>query len=142
SRAQDPDGVIAILVRNRSHLTEILASLRAAGLKWQATEIDSLASRMAITDLHSLTRALLNPDDRIAWLSILRAPWCGLDLHDLHRLATAPLAEQEENTQLPPLWPQIQHHQKIAGIIEEGSRCLARMRSHLHLALAHRSSKT
>lgn len=141
SRAQDPDGVIAILVRNRSHLTEILASLRAAGLKWQATEIDSLASRMAITDLHSLTRALLNPDDRIAWLSILRAPWCGLDLHDLHRLTTAPLTEQEENSQLPPLWPQIQHHQKIAGISAEGRRCLERLRSNLQLALEQRYRK-
>ncbi len=91
ARRQDPDGSIAILARARSHLAEITAALHRAGIHWEATDIDPLASRMPILDLLSLTRALLNPADRIAWLSILRAPWCGLDLHDLHRLATAPV---------------------------------------------------
>ena len=36
-------------------------------------------------DLLSLASALSDPTDRLAWLSILRAPWVGLDLPDLER---------------------------------------------------------
>lgn len=85
--AADPAGTIAILGRTRSHLSEIIAALTRAGLSFVASNMDALSSRPAIVDLRSLTRALLCPEDRIAWLSILRAPWCGLDLHDLHCLA-------------------------------------------------------
>ncbi|MBF0186150.1 MAG: UvrD-helicase domain-containing protein, partial [Magnetococcales bacterium] len=76
----------AILVRSRSHLRAILPRLQQAGLPYQGVDLASLASSMVIQDLLSLTRALLFPADRIAWLSVLRAPWCGLSLPDLTRL--------------------------------------------------------
>ncbi|RJP89873.1 MAG: DNA helicase UvrD [Desulfobacteraceae bacterium] len=87
TRQTDPDGTIAILVRGRTHLYCIVPALKNAGLSFQAVEIDSLKNRPVISDLLSLTRALTHPADRIAWLSVLRAPWCGLTLHDLHVLA-------------------------------------------------------
>ncbi|WP_461481686.1 UvrD-helicase domain-containing protein [Porticoccus sp.] len=83
AKTRQPDGSIAILVRNRTHLPEILRALQQAGHRWQATDIDPLGKRMPVIDLMSLTRALLSPADRIAWLAVLRAPWCGLDLEDL-----------------------------------------------------------
>ena len=43
--------------------------------------------RPEILDALALARALLNPQDRVAWLGVLRAPWCGLSLADLHTLA-------------------------------------------------------
>jgi ATP-dependent exoDNAse (exonuclease V) beta subunit len=84
---------VAILVRSRSHLQEITKSLRTAGLRFQAEEIDPLCERPVIQDLLALTRALLHPADRVAWLALLRAPWCGLRLADLYALcADAPQA--------------------------------------------------
>ncbi len=79
---------IAILVKSRSHLLHIIPALKAADISFQAVELESLASNPAIRDLQSLTRALLHLGDRIAWFAILRAPWCGLTLADLHQLMT------------------------------------------------------
>ena len=74
---------IAILVRSRGHLESIIPALRENNLNWQAIEITPLASRMPVVDMLSLTRALISPADRIAWLAVLRAPFCGLSLGDL-----------------------------------------------------------
>lgn len=77
---------VAVLVRSRSHLKQILPALRGAGVRYQAQDIDLLAERAAALDLVALTRAILHDDDRLSWLAVLRAPWCGLTLTDLHAL--------------------------------------------------------
>lgn len=77
---------VAVLVRNRTHLAEIVPTLRRRDIQYRAVEIESLAERQELLDLMSLIRALLLPMDRIAWLSVFRAPWCGLTLADLHTL--------------------------------------------------------
>jgi ATP-dependent helicase/nuclease subunit A len=86
ARREDPDGSIAILVRARPHLYAITEALKAAALPFSAVEIDPLAGRSIVRDLLALTNALLDPADRVAWLAILRAPWCGLTLGDLEAL--------------------------------------------------------
>jgi len=87
AREDDPCQRVAILVRTRSQLARIVPALKAAQIGFQAIEIDLLGERPVVQDLHALTRALLHPADRVAWLTVLRAPWCGLALADLDALA-------------------------------------------------------
>ena len=86
-----PEGCTAILVRARTHLPAIVRELQRRDLRFRAVEIDLLAERPVVRDLLAITRAALQPADRIAWLAILRAPWCGLTLAELHEIATADL---------------------------------------------------
>ena len=86
AQSRNPCGTTAVLVLARSHLFHIVAALRERGKKFRAVEIDALGERPVVQDLMSLTQALLHPGHRLAWLSILRAPWCGLRLGDLDAL--------------------------------------------------------
>lgn len=79
----DNQGTVAVLVRSRAHLAVILKAFKSRGLRYQAQDIDPLHARSLVRDLISLVRALLHWGDRLAWLSVLRAPWCGLLLEDL-----------------------------------------------------------
>lgn len=79
--ARTPD--VAVLVRARTHLETLIPALREAGVPYSGMDVTALVNEPVVRDLYSLTRALIHPGDRIAWLSILRAPWCGLMLADL-----------------------------------------------------------
>ncbi len=86
-QAQKPDNTIAVLVRSRTHLKEILLALQLKAIPFQAIDINPLAAKSEVLDLVALVRALMHRADRIAWLSLLRAPFCGLSLADLHIIA-------------------------------------------------------
>ena len=77
------EGDVAILVRSRGHLDEIVRELKKAGIRYLAQDIDSLTDRPVVQDILSLLRAVYRPADRVSWLAVLRAPWCGLTLNDL-----------------------------------------------------------
>lgn len=80
---------IAVLGRARTALAPIAHALRKAGIPFLAVELEELKDRPEVLDALALGRALLNPLDRVAWLGVLRAPWCGLPLADLHTLVSA-----------------------------------------------------
>lgn len=83
-KINSPTKTIAVLLRAKSHAVDLLPQLRAAEVAYQGTDLESLRQRPLIQDLLALTKAVIHLDDRIAWLAILRAPWCGLSLADLH----------------------------------------------------------
>ena len=101
---------IAVLARTRKHLTAIAAELSRSSdskdssdsnakhrpIPYRAIDIDPLAERPEVLDALALTRALLHPADRTAWLAVLHAPWCGLSLSDLLALTgEGPLADTQ-----------------------------------------------
>jgi len=78
---------IAVLARARSHFREIVHALKSTAdgpeVPFRSIALDPLGERPEVLDALALTRALLHPADRIAWLAVLHAPWCGLGLADL-----------------------------------------------------------
>lgn len=77
---------VAVLVRARSHLGNLTRRLAQEGIRCRAVDLVPLALRPVVADLVQLVRALSHPGDRLAWLSVLRAPYCGLTLASLQRL--------------------------------------------------------
>jgi ATP-dependent helicase/nuclease subunit A len=80
---------VAVLARARKSLVPVAAALRKEHIPFRAVDLEALKDRPEIIDALSLARALFNPYDRVAWLGVLRAPWCGLSLADLHTLTSA-----------------------------------------------------
>ena len=78
---------VAILARAKNHLAAIVRGLRRKGVHFRAVEVENLGGQPVVQDLLALTRALSHSADRTAWLAVLRAPWCGLSLAELHGLA-------------------------------------------------------
>jgi ATP-dependent exoDNAse (exonuclease V) beta subunit len=130
ARQKEPQGTIAVLARSRLHLQSILPALRKAEIPFQAVDIDPLQQRPAIQDLCSLTKALRHPGHNLAWLAVLRAPWCGLELADLHILSPA-----EEK---PDVVSRIQAPEVLARLSPAGHARLLRVRPVLLEALQQR----
>jgi ATP-dependent exoDNAse (exonuclease V) beta subunit len=132
ARAEQPAGKVAVLVRARTHLAGLAARLRLANIAFSAVEIETLAERPVVQDLLALVRALLHRGDRVSWLAILRAPWCGLILIDLHSIAN-----------MDPdgaIWDNL-HHPELR-LSEDGAQRLSRVLPVLaeSLALSGRTS--
>lgn len=123
-----PNGKTAILVRARAHLTSIVALLKRHRIPFQAVEIDQLGERAVVEDLLALTLALLHAADRVSWLALLRAPWCGLTLGDLHALA-----HRDPDA---AIWDLL--HRPDTGLSEDGQLRIARVLPVLDRAHAER----
>jgi ATP-dependent exoDNAse (exonuclease V) beta subunit len=83
--------------------------------------LEQLAARPEVLDALALARALVNPQDRVAWLGVLRAPWCGLSLDDLHRIAG-----NDDSEQRPQPLPEL-IAERLPLLSEEGRQAAARV---------------
>ncbi len=136
TRVQDPESKIAVLVRARSHLHALVSRIRRyhAHLNFQAVEIEELANRQIVQDLLSLTNALHHRADRVHWLAILRAPWCGLTLADMHTLAGADRSRTIHSL--------MHDESRLKVMSEDGRARLLHVRNVLDEALAQRGRQT
>ncbi len=132
ARAEAPDGQVAVLVRARSHLESLVVEMRrnAPDLRFQAVDIEALDGRQHVQDLLILYRALQHRADRVNWLALLRAPWCGLQLADLHALA----ADDWHQT----IWQLMHDEARLARLSDDGRHRLLHVRGVLALAFAER----
>ncbi|WP_211371139.1 UvrD-helicase domain-containing protein [Dechloromonas hortensis] len=133
ARREAPEERIAVLVRARSHLDALVGEIRrsAPELRFQAVDIEGLDGRQHVQDLLTLFRALQHRADRVHWLALLRAPWCGLQLADLHALA----ADDKKRT----IWQLMQDESRLARLSDDGQQRLRHVRAVLDLAFAGRA---
>lgn len=119
---------LAVLVRSRSHLKELVSEIRRnhPQLKFQAVEIEHLNERQTVQDALSLVCALHHRADRTHWLNMLRAPWCGLTLADLHALA----ADNHRAT----IWQLMQDEARLSKLSKDGQLRLAHVKKVLSAA--------
>ncbi len=125
-----PEETIGVLVRSRKSLTELVIALNEASVPYQATDIDPLNTRQTVIDLMSLTRAYLHPADRIAWLAVLRAPWCALSLEDMYCLLDGFPSENVSSL--------LHNSESIQTLSEEGQVVIGHVMHAFGAALSHR----
>ena len=135
-----PIGTIAILVRNRGHLSEIVQQIKVAGLRFRAIDIELLHHKPVVQDLLTLTRALINPADRLAWFALLRAPWCGLLLKDIAALADIAQKENDRGvmTKETIVWELMCDESHWHGISTDAIVRIRRIREALKPCMDHR----
>ncbi|KTD32333.1 ATP-dependent DNA helicase [Legionella moravica] len=126
----NPDESVAILVRSRTQLTDIMNLLRQYKIPYQGTDIDLLTNLVHLRDAWSLTQALLNPADRLAWLSVLHGPYCGLSLSDIHLIAQYNIKKS--------VYSALLQLDKIHGLSDEGTIRARYFTQVMHQSLAHR----
>lgn len=128
-----PEQRVAILVRSRTQLVEIIRLLRHHKIPYQGTDITLLANLDYLRDVWSLTQALLLPANRLSWLSLLRSPYCGLSLDDVHTIAQFNLKES--------IYQNLLQLDKIQGLTKEGMIRSAFFIKIMHQALTKRSER-
>ncbi len=85
-RRSEPEASIALLIRARRHALPLMQALRNQELAFVGRDLEPLADTATVSDLMCLCRWLANPADELAALALLRAPFCGLELADIHTI--------------------------------------------------------
>ncbi len=97
----NPMNSIAIIVKSRTQLTEILPALNTAELNYIAVDIDRLSKEQDLIDCVTLYMIAQDLMDRQHWIGFLRTPFVGLSWHDIYNLAHPKEKSIWENMQNP-----------------------------------------
>ncbi len=123
--AEQREGKVAVLVRNRRHALPLMQAMRRLETRYRAPGMDWLAERAVIYDLQALTRFLVHAGDRLSGLAVLRAPMVGLSLADLCRLVepnVAAVRREEERTQFATVTALLGDEKLLAELSEDGRK--------------------
>ncbi|MFZ2089747.1 MAG: UvrD-helicase domain-containing protein, partial [Desulfobaccales bacterium] len=85
-----PGEHLAVLLFARTHLAAYLTALQESGLVPRVREGLKLTDSLVVQHLHHLARALVRPQDDVAWATALSGPWAEPDLAALAGCAQAP----------------------------------------------------
>lgn len=78
---------IGVLFRKGANANVVGRALSAKNQPFQAIDVEPLGSLPVVQDLRAMWNAIGSPEDRLAWLSVLRAPWNALALSELEALS-------------------------------------------------------
>ena len=129
-REVSADATVAVLVVSRTHAPPIMTALAAAGVDAIGVDLVPLRDLSIVRDLVALLKALHHLGDRTAWLTVLRAPWCGLSLPSLTELSA------RGDSQL--IWEALSDAKRLARCDDAEVARLGRIRTVLEEALATR----
>lgn len=130
-RAQDPQATIAVLVAARSHAAAVMTSLEARKIDAVGVDLVPLRELSIVRDLVALVQATSHLGDRTAWLTVLRAPWCGLSL------ATLTALSRRRDSSL--VWEAMTQTERLAHCLPGELARISRVRSVLEAALESRN---
>ncbi len=83
-----PEGEkISILLFTRTYLSVYLQALQDAGVAVRVQEGVPLLEQREVLHLRQIARALVRPQDDLAWAALLRAPWSHLSLEQFVQVA-------------------------------------------------------
>ncbi len=124
-------GSVGILLFARTHLPFYLKALYEQGVQVQVQEGLNLGERPEVMDLLSITKALVRPQDDLAWASLVRSAWCWVGLNDLYQISQIPASSLAEKIMTFSQIPQAPESVKLLGqVLEDDLKLVGRLPLH------------
>ena len=128
----EPGSEIGILLFARTSLPMYLEALRCRGIPVKVAEGLKLCERPEVRYLHQLCRALVLPQDHLAWASQLHSPWLLLGYSDIYAVSLEPheawvekiRSFAEKNERVASFWGSLEDarrrfgHEPLADVLE------------------------
>jgi len=116
-----PFGEMAILMRTSTHVAPFLEALRRAGVPYEAGKDRSFYQSREVAEIVALVRSVLDPDDLLALLAVLRSPFAGVPDAALRPLWQAGLPRLAAEIAGPELSPETEEAVRTAADRTVGS---------------------